>query len=386
MKISIQNHLGYDNGEHWLLVNSPIFKRRYTVDCDIVMGCTIGCKLCYYRWVEGTDDLIGTGRTKALCSPNGLAEILEASKLVRKDKDGIMLCARSDGSIQVKEIERFLKAYRYRNPIFVLHRGYLGAKQLEAFAWDERVIFSTTLTPKGRELGWTPIAEVLQLKGIEYLLQEGISPRRISVEVGPINEHNVDRAVDILKELEKLGLEFATYRGVSVGTFRLPSPEEGLKDIGFLTSQKHEAPEGHAYYKIKNVLSEQLEEKIRTSVQRLRLHRFTGTLYRDEFGMDVAYNRNNRWRKELGMFEKADVDALAGYIESLGLPVKGIDETPEGYFVRLKDEYCATEDIAMTVGAEFNTCVLFDKYRPAPTMEDLELYSGKGLIPSKGAD
>ena len=102
--------------------------------------------------------------------------------------------------------------------------------------------------------------------------------------------------------------------------------------------------------------------------------------------MDVAYNRNNRWRKELGMFEKADVDALAGYIESLGLPVKGIDETPEGYFVRLKDEYCATEDIAMTVGAEFNTCVLFDKYRPAPTMEDLELYSGKGLIPSKGSD
>ncbi|KXG74858.1 hypothetical protein AN618_21500 [Fervidicola ferrireducens] len=380
MKISIQNHLGYDNGEHWLLVNSPIFKRRYTIDCDIVMGCMIGCKFCYYRWVGGTDDLIGTGRTKALCLPNGLAEILEASKLVRKDKDGIMLCARSDGSVQVRKIEAFLKAYRYKNPIFILHRGYFGPRQLDAFSWDERVVFSTTLTPRGRELDWTPIDERKQLKGIEYLLKKGILPRRISVEVGPINEHNVDRAVDILKELEKLGLEFATYRGVSVGTFGLPSPEDGLKGIGFLTTQKRKAPGGHAYYKIKNVLAERLEEKIRTSVQRLRLHRFTGTLYRDEFGMDVAYNRNNRWRKELGMFKKADVDALAGYIESLGLPVKGIDETPEGYFVRLKDEYCATEDIAMTVGAEFNTCVLFDGYRPAPTMEDLKLYFERGLI------
>ena len=71
-----------------------------------------------------------------------------------------------------------------------------------------------------------------------------------------------------------------------------------------MTSQKHEAPEGHAYYKIKNVLSEQLEEKIRTSVQRLQAAPVHRTLYRDEFGMDVAYNRNNRWRKELGMFEK----------------------------------------------------------------------------------
>lgn len=186
---------GFDNGEYWLLVNSPIFKRRYTVDCDIVMGCTIGCQFCYYRWVAGAIEYFGTGYLKELCLPEKLAEVLEKSRLVRKDRDGIMLCARSDGSIQIDRIAAFLRAFKLRNPIFVLHRGYFGPHQLEAFGEDERVVFSTTLTPCGKDFGWTPVDESRQIEGIAYLLYSGIPPRRISVEVGPINERNVSRAI-----------------------------------------------------------------------------------------------------------------------------------------------------------------------------------------------
>lgn len=375
-----KNMKRYDNGEHWLLVNSPVFKRRYTVDCDIIIGCTIGCRFCYYRWVKGTEDLIGTGKTKMLCQPEKLAEILAMSKLVRKGKDGIMLCARSDGSIQAEEIGRFLKAYRQKNNIFVLHRGYFGQKQIDLFGWDERVVFSTTLTPGGKELGWTPVEENRQIKGIEYLLKKGVLPHRISVEVGPINEYNVDKAIEVLITLENMGLEFATYRGVSFGAFRHPSPEKRLKDIKFLTTQKHRAPEGHAYYEIKNVLAEEIEKEIKAAVKHLRLHRFTGTLYRDEFGINIAYNRNNRWRKELGMFNRVDIKKLALYIEAFGLPVECIEETSEGYFVKLPKNYYITEDIAMTIGSEFNTCIIFDNYKLAPSMDDLKFYIEHGLI------
>lgn len=139
-------------------------------------------------------------------------------------------------------------------------------------------------------------------------------------------------------------------------------------------------PAGHAYYRIKNALSEEVEEKLRDAVRRMRLHRFTGTLYRDEFSMDIAYNRNNRWRKDLGQFGKADPQGIAGYVEQLGLPVESVEETPEGYLVRLDEGIFATEDIAMTVGAEFNTSVLFDRYRIAPTLDDLEIYKRNSLV------
>lgn len=372
-------HAGFDNGEHWLLVNSPIFKRRYTVDCDIVMGCTIGCRFCYYRWVAGAESYFGTGQLKELCSPEKLAEVLEKSRLVRKDRDGIMLCARSDGSIQVDRIATFLQAFRHRNPIFVLHRGYFGPYQVDAFGEDERVIFSTTLTPCGKDFGWTPVDEFRQIEGITYLVHSGILPRRISVEVGPINERNVSRATELLQRLEDLGLEFATYRGVSTGTFRLPPSEKELQKIGFLTTQKPNAPAGHAYYQIKNALSEEVEEKLRSAVRRMRLHRFTGTLYK-ELGIDIAYNRNNCWRKDLGQFGKADPQGIASYVEQLGLPVESVEETPEGYLVHLAEGTFATEDIAMTVGAEFNTSVLFDRYRIAPTLDDLEIYERNSLM------
>jgi len=370
----------YTNGEHYLLLYSPIFKRRYTVDCDIVMGCSIGCQFCYYRWVAGASEYFGTGKLYPLCSPEELAEILETSRIVRKDKDGIMMCARSDGSIQLNKVEAFLRAFRYYNLIFLLHRGYFDRRQLEAFEADKRVIFCTTLTPAGKQLGWTPIDEYKQLEGISFLVQNGVSPRRISVEVGPINENNINQAVDILQKLQDIGLEFATYRGVSVGMFEMPSPENELINKGFLTTQKPNA-EDHAYYHIKNFLTPELQAKLCGAVNKMRLHRFTGTLYRDEFGLDIAYNRKNRRRKELGPFPEADLSAIRQYVANLGYPVEKVEKTSEGYLVTLDPTSPAvTEDVAMTVGAEFNTCVVFNKYKIAPDMEDVKLYAKQKII------
>lgn len=379
----------YTNGEHYLLLHSPIFKRRYTVDCDIIIGCTIGCKFCYYRWVEGASGFYGTGKLHQLCSPEQLAEILSESKLVRKDRDGIMLCARSDGSMQTDAVAIFLKEFRYRNPVFLLHRGPFGQQLLDKFGNDQRVVFCTTITPGGYEFGWTPIRETAQIKGIEFLLSNGVPARRISVEIGPINENNIVQTVEIIKTLDDMGLEFATYRGVSVGTFNKPSPNRELENIGFLTgrNQRQNAPSGHVYYRIKNYISPGTEKQVLEAAGNIRLHRFTGTLYRDEFGLNIAYNRNNRWREELGMFPETDPDAIKSFVEGLGFPVTGVEKTPEGYMVHLDEKGPAvTEDVAMLVGTEFNTCILFSKHKLAPDMEDIEFYLQNRLLVIPGRD
>ncbi|WP_220211298.1 hypothetical protein [Reticulibacter mediterranei] len=40
----------------------------------------------------------------------------------------------------------------------------------------------------------------------------------------------------------------------------------------------------------------------------------------------------------------------------------------------------ATEDVAMTVGAEFESSILFDRYRITPTITDLQFYMQQGLF------
>jgi len=41
----VPNQVGF--GEYLLLSHAPLFKRRYTVDGDVVLGCTHGCLFCY---------------------------------------------------------------------------------------------------------------------------------------------------------------------------------------------------------------------------------------------------------------------------------------------------------------------------------------------------
>ena len=386
------------NGEHLLLGGTPpewsgesvspafFYKRRYTWDGDIVMGCTIGCKFCYYRWINNSVDTIGKGKKglRRIGTPEDAVEFLEKSKLFAPDRDIVMLCARSDGSMQISELTQFLRVFPHKNPVFILHRGYFGKKQLEEWGQDKRAIYCTTITPAGPNLLWTPIKTEKQIEGLKLLLKNGIPASRISVMFGPLNSNNIQNGVKLIQQLAGLGIEFLTYRGCSIGNFGVAPKDDQLRKIGFLDGGQNEnsAPSGHSYYKMKNWLAPEVEKTILKVCQNcgIRTYRFTGSLYRDEFGMPVAYNRNNRWRRELGQWTKVEISKLDDYLCWLGYHPFNIREIEDGYYIELPKNEVATEDVAMTVGAEFKTSVIFNNHRIAPTLADLRFYDKNSLF------
>ena len=389
------------NGEHLLLGGTPpgwpgrpvrpapFYKRRYTWDGDIILGCAIGCRFCYYLWINNTAHTIGTGKKGLvrICEPEEAVAFLEQSRLFLRNIDPLTLCARSDGSMQIEEIAAFLKAFPHRNLVFILHRGYFGPRQLEAWGHDPRAIYCTTITPAPPEVNqedWTPIHPGRQLAGLRFLLQNGIPPERISVMCGPFNSRNVQAGVLLIKRLGEMGIKFATYRGCSIGSFGVEPDREHLSSSGFLDGSQDEraAPEGHEYYRMKNFLHPDVEEKLLRAGEQagVRLYRNTGLLYQNEFGIPVAFNRNNRWRRELGQWERVSTEELDQFLRSLGYHPISIRETKEGYLVELPEPEVATEDVAMTVGARFRTSVLFNRHRIAPSLADLHFYAANRLF------
>jgi len=133
---------------------------------------------------------------------------------------------------------------------------------------------------------------------------------------------------------------------------------------------------------MKNWLAPEIEDQLLRAGERagVRLYRFTGTLYKGEYGVSVAYNRNNRWRRELGQWGRVEISKLDAYLRWLGFHPISIRETEGGYWVELPENEIATEDVAMTVGAEFRTSVLFNRHRIAPTLGDLRFYAANHLF------
>lgn len=382
------------NGEHLLLGGipdagippAPFYKRRYTWDGDTVVGCTIGCQFCYYRWIDTTAATIGAGRAALRAVDPDPATWLAHSALFDPDNDLVMLCARSDGSMDGAGITAFLQRFTAPTTVMVLQRGVAREPMISAWGADARVVFCTTLTPDGDRLGWTPIDPLRQIAGLARMQRAGWTVRRISVMLGPITAANVTAALTLMERLADLGLPFLTYRGASVGSFGVTPDRDHLRRIGFLTGQPQHAPPGHDYYAMKNVLEPAVEERIRAHGARLglRLYRTTGALYRDEFGVRIAYNRNNRWRRALGSWPRltlTDLMALQETLRAWGYPPEGVQETEEGYVVTLPPGLAATEDVAMSIGARFGTSVIFSAHRIAPTLDDLRHYARFGLMP-----
>jgi hypothetical protein len=133
---------------------------------------------------------------------------------------------------------------------------------------------------------------------------------------------------------------------------------------------------------MKNWLAKEVEEAVLETGSKcgIRLYRFTGTLYEREFGRVVARNRNNRWRRDLGQWSRIDTEKFEAFLRWLGFHPLSIRETEEGYWVELPETEVATEDVAMTVGAEFRTSVLFNRHRIAPTLGDLRFYAQNRLF------
>lgn len=169
-----------------------------------------------------------------------------------------------------------------------------------------------------------------------------------------------------------------------MGNFGVAPDDERLRREGFLDGGQDEqaSPGGHEYYRMKNWLAPAVEEKLLRAGETagVRMYRFTGTLYEREFGRVVARNRNNRWRRETGQWERVEVSKIDAFLRWLGYHPLGIRETDEGYYVELPDTETATEDVAMTVGAQFKTSVIFNRHRIAPTVADLRFYAENSLF------
>ena len=142
-----------------------------------------------------------------------------------------MLAARSDGSMQDRS--RVPRIFPHESPVFILHRAPFGERQLESWGGDSRVIFCTTITPDSPEFRGSPIKPPQQMVGLKRLLEAGISARRISVMLGPLNSNNVAEGVKTIEELAEMDMEFLTYRGCSVGNLGIAPKTTSFEKQGF---------------------------------------------------------------------------------------------------------------------------------------------------------
>lgn len=362
------NQVGF--GEYLLLGHAPLFKRRYAVDGDVVLGCTIGCSFCYYRMIDSTAPFIGTGRLKPLVTPEEFAEAVVRSKLI-SERSLVIMGARGDASMYPDGVARVLEeAERLgaRARFLALRRAPYDEKvrgHLESFG---NIYYGTTITPKAREMG-TPVSEERQLEGLRFAAD---FPHRVSIEVGPINARNADALRGILKALRDLGWSAAIYRGVSAGSWGLNrSAVLGrLLKSGFLTEEHlRRAKSGH-FYAVKNDLDAALEAAVVEAflAEGIKPYRHTGQFYADRWGVPVAKTRGNRIRADVLYATEHPGRDLRGELERLGYADAEVEFGEElGVKVaKVKTPIPLTEDVAMYLGEATGVAVIAENYLPSP--------------------
>jgi DNA repair photolyase len=154
----VLNQVGF--GEYLLLKNAPPFKRRYAVDGDLVLGCTIGCSFCYYRMIDATAPFIGAGMLKRLATPEEFAEVVANSKLI-SERSLVIMGARGDVSMYPDEVPKVLEAAERLGVgarFLTLRRAPYDRAVTEHLAAFDNIYCGTTITPKAREVG-APVSE-----------------------------------------------------------------------------------------------------------------------------------------------------------------------------------------------------------------------------------
>ncbi|AFA40149.1 hypothetical protein Pogu_2122 [Pyrobaculum oguniense TE7] len=373
--------IGY--GEYLLLSEAPMFKRRYAVDGDVVLGCTIGCQFCYYRMIDSTAPYIGTGRLRRLATPEEFAESVAGSKLV-SERSLVIMGARGDASMYPSEIPKVLDAAEklgVKAKFLALRRAAYDKTVREHLASYTQLYYGTTITPKAAETG-TPVQEELQLRGLRHAADFS---DRVSVEVGPITPNNIAAVRDVLTTLKDMGWESAIYRGVSVGSWGIDrrTVVEKLLKMGFLTpEQAKEALSSPEYfYGVKNNLDAALERAVLNMFEEvgLKAYRHTGQFYAENWGVPIALTRRNKVRRDvLDFAKKAQYPGkdLRRQLEHLGYEDAEIEWSHElgvkTAYVRTKTPI--TEDVAMYLGEVTGVAVIASNYLPSPDGEALKHY------------
>ena len=373
------NQVGF--GEYLLLKSSPIFKRRYAADGDLILGCTIGCSFCYYRMIDVTAPFIGTGALKRLATPEEFAEVVANSKLI-SERSLVIMGARGDASMYPDEVPKVLEAAErlgVRAKFLALRRAPYDGAVAEHLAAFDNLYYGTTITPKAREVG-TPVSEGRQLDGLRFVADFS---HRVSIEVGPINIRNIDALKGVLKTLRDLGWDAAIYRGVSAGAWGLDRSAvlNKLLKSGFITEEQLKRSKHSYFYALKNDLDAALEAAVVEMFKDVGIkpYRHTGQFYAERWGIPVAKTRQNKVRFDVLEYTKAveyPGRSLKSELERLGY-VDAEIEFGEEHGVRVakvKTSTPITEDVAMYLGEVTGLAVLAENYLPSPDGPTLEHY------------
>ncbi len=218
------------------------------------------------------------------------------------------------------------------------------------------------------------------MAGLKRLLGAGIDADRISIEIGPLNSENIDEGMNILKQLEELGFRNLMVRGVAFGTFGVDREKELKKmiELGFIDPTILEKQEKHEYYVVKNFLTPEAYKKLQEQIPKTKIHRHTYTYYREVWKVPIALNRDNQVRISEPTIHSED--KVKKVVEKYGLKVENILKENDYYFVELPKDQVATEDIAMTIGAELESAVIFNNYRRTASIEDVKFYQKNSLF------
>ncbi len=379
------NQVGF--GEYLLLKSSPIFKRRYAADGDLILGCTIGCAFCYYRMIDATAPFIGTGALKRLAAPEEFAEVVANSNLI-SERSLVIMGARGDASMYPDEAPKVLEAAErlgVRAKFLALRRAPYDRAVAEHLAAFGNIYYGTTITPKARKVG-TPVSEERQLDGLRYVAD---FPHRVSIEVGPINLQNIDALRGVLKALRDLGWDAAIYRGVSAGAWGIDRSAvlSRLLKTGFLTEEQVRRSEHSYFYAVKNDLDAALEAAVVEAFKDVGIkpYRHTGQFYAERWGVPVAKTRHNKVRLDVLEHTKAveyPGRDLKSELERLGYLDAEV-ELGEEHGVRtarVKTAVPITEDVVMYLGEATGLAVLTDNYLPSPDGPMLEHYLKYGFF------
>jgi hypothetical protein len=378
-------HVGF--GEYLLLKNSPIFKRRYAADGDVVLGCTIGCSFCYYRMIDATAPFIGTGMLKRLATPEEFAQAVAGSKLI-SERSLVIMGARGDASMYPDEVPKVLEAAEKLGvgaKFLALRRAPYDKAVAEHLASFDSLYYGTTITPKAREMG-TPASEEHQLDGLRFVAD---FHRRVSVEVGPINLRNIDALRGILKALRDLGWDAAVYRGVSAGSWGIDRSAilNRLLKAGFLTEEQVRRSEQSYFYAVKNDLDAVLEAAVVEAFRDagIKPYRHTGQFYAERWGIPVAKTRQNKVRRDVLEYAKAveyPGRDLKRELERLGYADAEVELGEEGgvRVAKVKTSVPITEDVAMYLGEVTGLAVVAVNYLPSPDGPTLAHYLRHGFF------